>query len=566
MDVPPELARFNSEAAGFLSEFEDAIDYVGGSVFDLTMNGIPSFEVPEVCVDLEFEEVCVGGWGFAGTPGLCDAIFPASQFPELRDDDGDCTIDRLVNGLILPLFEESIGTLIDVTGLDVTALVEALANLDLTQPLLHLECVEFLVDLGPDAAVSEAAIVGDVLGIGFGFHVGFDFADPVGSVDDFVQGVIEQLLAPTSVECIGLNEELFTATPDVGEPELLLTIDAPNVVDEGAPLSLVGSFGAPLPADRAVKIDWGDGTVEPITIASGETGFTVEHTYVDDDPTATASDGVEIVATDLSSGSGAEAPRQDAEQVTVRNVAPTIVSVTPAGAVEEGWAQTFTVTLDDPGLTDTHRVWVEWGDQTTSSATVAAGQRTVTLDHRYRYDNPTQTPVDTYDVLVHATDDDLGRTTGRFPQTVRNVAPSGLRVELLSETVTEGAPAEFRVLVTDHMRSVFGEIVPLSTPQDAVAVLHPDSMSTIAKFDRELFATWLNYAGGAVGSDEGGQIQAEFAEVVYGAEQVRLDPTSTERELLDAIKALSDAERVRRSGRESCRMLATFPPRCRRSE
>jgi hypothetical protein len=99
------------------------------------------------------------------------------------------------------------------------------------------------------------------------------------------------------------------------------------------------------------------------------------------------------------------------------------------------------------------------------------------------------------------------------------------------------------LLVADHMSSVFGELVPLATPQDAVAVLHPDAMSTIAKLDRELFATWVNYASGSVGSDESGQIQPGFAEIVYGVEEVRLDPTSSDRELKDAIKALSDAER-----------------------
>ena len=47
---------------------------------------------------------------------------------------------------------------------------------------------------------------------------------------------------------------------------------------------------------------------------------------------------------------------------------------------------------------------------------------------------------------------------------------------------------------------------------------------------------------GAGGDDEGGQIQPGFADVVYAAEQVRLDPTSTDRDLNDAIKALSDAQ------------------------
>ena len=94
------------------------------------------------------------------------------------------------------------------------------------------------------------------------------------------------------------------------------------------------------------------------------------------------------------------------------------------------------------------------------------------------------------------------------------------------------------LLVADHMSSVLGDVVALATPEDAVAVLHPDVLSREAKLDRELLAAWINYAAGAVGSDADGWILPEFAEVVYEAERVRLDPSSTDRDLREATTAL----------------------------
>lgn len=772
IDVPDELEEFTSRAGGFVSEFDFAIDVVGGSVFDLVMNGIPSYGASSVCDEVfgwfGAEEVCDEIPGFGGTSGLCDAVFPASEFPGLRDGDGDCTMGRLVDTVIFPSFEDAMGELVDVTGLDTRDLVDALNGLVGDQPLLQLECAELLVEVGDDAAFGELAIAGSVFGLDLGFRAGLDATDPLSSMGDVVQDIVEQLVDPTSVDCIGFNHDLFVATPDVGDPAPLLTVSAPDVVDEGELFTLEGSFGVTLAADRVVEVDWGDGAVEQVTVATGETEFTIDHAYADDDPSGTASDLAEIVATDLSSGAGStEAPRQVAEQVTVHNVAPTVVSVTPAATVEEGRAQTFTVTLADPGAADTHTVYVDWGDQRVSSASLPAGQTTVELSHTYRDDDPTATPVDPYEVAVVAVDDDLGSGGRAVTQQVHNVAPAGLAVEVATEDLVEGAPVTFHVtwddpgladthsvyvdwadgadpvreavvrgareatlshtwgdngtfdvvvvvldddtgfavapvqievdnvdpvvaidrsstyaapggatfltragspvdvaatltdpgsddetftwtwgdgladaavdrvnppdddplpspsiqprdittsadhtydlsclywldldvvddddgahadrapvvvvgnepdtwprgwwyeeylhfgsgqpstkvddrtkachlLVADHMSSVLGDVVALATPEDAVAVLHPDVLSREAKLDRELLAAWINYASGAIGSDADGWILPEFAEVVYEAERVRLDPSSTDRDLREATAALRALQR-----------------------
>ena len=88
------------------------------------------------------------------------------------------------------------------------------------------------------------------------------------------------------------------------------------------------------------------------------------------------------------------------------------------------------------------------------------------------------------------------------------------------------------------MSGVLGEITPLSGPSDAVAVLAPDAMTRQTQFDRALLAVWLNYATGSVGSDAGGHILPQFADVAAEAEGVRLDPAATDNDLLRATLRL----------------------------
>jgi hypothetical protein len=472
--VPAHLDKFDREADAFLDKFEDIIDYAPGSFFNLVLNGIPEFgfegvDGPSftVCIfwtpfdGCEHEETfCVGAgevigddcwlvppFEFPGTPGICDAVFPASQFPGLRDSDGDCTRSRIVREVIFPVFE---GGLRDLLGFDVnlTSLLNKLMDTR-KEPLLALPCAEYFLKVGSGEAFSQLTFVAEVLGQPLGFRLGFDFFDPVNSVPDLFEDLIRQLLNPGSVSCLGYNEVFGRST--AAGPRL--TIEVPPVADEGAPVTLVGSFGQPLPEARTVTVAWGDLNVDTIEVPAGQAGFQVTHVHLDDNPTATASDVKRVVATDQSPGG-----RTAAKTMTLRNVDPVPVNLELlSGPIIEGARAEFELTFTDPGVDDTHWLMVDWGDgrrfNTTLGHTGDPRPRTVRLAHTYRDDDPSGTPADSYDITVTVVDDDTGEGTVVFPFTVHNRAPSdvGLRVTDFNGdgVVEENEPVQLRVTWAD---------------------------------------------------------------------------------------------------------------------
>ncbi|MDV3222750.1 hypothetical protein [Intrasporangium sp.] len=757
IEVPSELEAFVDRAEDFVDVWDFAIDHVGGNTFNLIMNGIPSYGGWEICFGVGPFEECIDFPGFGGTDGLCDVL------PGLDD----CTLEGIVDTYVIPAYEESMGAVADLSGIEeITDLIDGLVGLIDDQPLLRLSCAELYTELGDGAAFGDLTMVGSVFGVDFGLSLGLDVTDPVASVDDLVTSIIEQIASPGSATCHGFEHDLFTATPDVGDTEAVLTtLVVPELVTEGEQFTLEGSFSQPVAADHQVRVAWGDGQVEEVTVAVGEADFALDHVYADDDPSFTSSDLARIVVSDLSSGAGTSDDLRELEShVTIRNVAPVISGITSAGPVEEGRPQSFTVTFDDPGLPDNHRMNVSWGDGRVQAVNVPAGQRAVALTHTYRDDNPTGTPVDPYRLRIVLADDDQGTHSRTFDQPVQNVAPADLDVEIVTEELIEGQAVELHVAWTDpglqdghsiivdwgvgegfrrevavpigdreamirhawgdnglfdvtiavidddtgivqttipvevdnvdpdvgidrsttfdtpggptfltrvdvpleiganvsdpgsddetltwtwgdgapadavtdlvnppaadplpspsiqprdvsasavhtyllnclyfvdvaaedddagtalerapvvvvgdadwvgprgwwyeeyahigderpsdpfderekgcalaiaaHMSGVLGEITPLVGPSDAVTVLAPNAMSRAAQFDRELLAVWLNYATGSLGSDADGQILSQFADAVAEAEQVRLDATATDDELLRATLSL----------------------------
>ena len=469
--VPPELAAFADAYDDFVGDWDHILPHAPGSMFDLVMNGIPEFgfsgvEAPEyddcifwvpiegcveevtVCLGLSVSGGCyyVPPFEFDGTSGICDIVFPRSEFPDLRDDDGDCTVEGLIDGLVFPLIEGAMEEVTGIDDLDVRGLISALADAD--GPLLGLDCAEYTLRVRPTEAFSELTLVGEILGLPLGFRLGFDFFDPASSVPDLVGDLVDQILDPGSVTCSGYDEDLFGPGPLPDEPRL--TIDAPDIVDEGEEFTLTGSFGQPVDAARSVEVQWGDGTVETVEVATGETDFEAGHAYTDDDPTATSADVTQIVATDLSPGG-----RTDAEPVTVRNVAPTVTGMTlTTGPIVEGSSESFLVTFSDPGTADTHWLSIDWGDGTRSQHTLTDDAREATVTHVFADDDPTGTPADIKDVTVSVLDDDTGAGSGVFPFTVENGAPADVEVSLTSGadddgSVAEGAPLGLHVAWTD---------------------------------------------------------------------------------------------------------------------
>jgi hypothetical protein len=152
------------------------------------------------------------------------------------------------------------------------------------------------------------------------------------------------------------------------KPSQLALNRNPTVVSENGAVTLSGSFADPGTADtHQIAISWGDGTVDTVTLGTGVLTFAnIEHTYVDDNPTGSASDiaTISVTVVDDDQNTGVTATTT----VTVSNVAPTIDElVTPVDPVRHGTAVTVAVNFADVGAADTANVVFEWGDGTTSS-------------------------------------------------------------------------------------------------------------------------------------------------------------------------------------------------------
>ena len=230
-------------------------------------------------------------------------------------------------------------------------------------------------------------------------------------------------------------------TVDNVDPVVTLNLDA-TTVDENGTVTATGSVTdvGTLDTISSLDIDWGDGTVEAVTLQADGT-YSINHTYVDDDPSGTPSDdySVTITATDDDTGQGyANAT------VTVLNVNPVIV-LDPVADVDEGGDATLTGTITDIGLADTHEVYIDWGDGWSEYVTVVNGAFSAT--HTYEDDDPSGTASDVYTITATVEDDDTGSDTQTATLTVHNLPPTVV-IDPLSDT-NEGDTFYVSGMVTD---------------------------------------------------------------------------------------------------------------------
>jgi PKD domain/RTX calcium-binding nonapeptide repeat (4 copies) len=214
----------------------------------------------------------------------------------------------------------------------------------------------------------------------------------------------------------------------------ITSLSGPTSIDEGATLTLNGTFFDPGTQDTfTLLVNWGEGATQTYLLPAGATSFSISHQYLDDNPSGTASDvyPISLTLTDDDTGTGTTST-----MVTVNNVAPTIMSLTPASSINENDTFTLSGTFHDPGTQDTHTVVIDWGEGTTIITTAGPNPAGTTLNylgngdwafsatHRYLDDNPTGTASDTHAVAVSVTDDDTGTASASTSVTVNNVAPT----------------------------------------------------------------------------------------------------------------------------------------------
>lgn len=138
----------------------------------------------------------------------------------------------------------------------------------------------------------------------------------------------------------------------------------------------------------------------------------------------------------------------------VRPVNPEITGVqVSAVSVDEGGSITLTGQFLDPGSQSSHSVGVDWGDGEFDPLTsLALGDRSFSITHQYRDDNPTGTPADTNHIVVTVRDDDGLEDSATDSILVNNLPPEFTALSgdsPSSDPAEEGEPVTISGAFTD---------------------------------------------------------------------------------------------------------------------
>ena len=148
----------------------------------------------------------------------------------------------------------------------------------------------------------------------------------------------------------GTATDTTTVTVNNVAPTVNTPVVSPSPSNEGQSVVASATFSDPGTLDtHTCTVDYGDGAGPQAGTVSGTTCTGPSHTYVDDNPTGTASDPytVTIVVIDDDTGNGSNSVVH-----TVNNVAPVINSITTNGPVPQGQQVTITVDAADVGIND----------------------------------------------------------------------------------------------------------------------------------------------------------------------------------------------------------------------
>ncbi|MEP9378774.1 PKD domain-containing protein [Aquabacter sp. CN5-332] len=222
------------------------------------------------------------------------------------------------------------------------------------------------------------------------------------------------MVSVTAQDSDGATSAAVTATVMVNSvaPVVQGLVVTPNPAAEGGSLTLTGVVtDARAGSTQLVTIAWGDGTTSAGVTVNADGTFSATHTYQDN-----ATYTVSVTAQGSDGASSAAATTT----ATVLNTAPAIanIAITPA-SIREGESVTLTGTIVDIGTLDTQTVMVDWGDGTSSLATVGANGA-FSATHRY-LDQPADGT--SFLVTITATDDDGASTSLTTAVTVAAVPP-----------------------------------------------------------------------------------------------------------------------------------------------
>ena len=108
------------------------------------------------------------------------------------------------------------------------------------------------------------------------------------------------------------------------------------------------------------------------------------------------------------------------------------------------------VVIGDPGRLDAHTLNVRWGDDGEDVYDMMAGEKIVTISHRYADDDPSRTSSDEYVVMMTIMDDDGAYGEGTANVIVANLDPE---VRVTNMDVVEPNRVLISVMVKDPSAS-----------------------------------------------------------------------------------------------------------------
>lgn len=204
-----------------------------------------------------------------------------------------------------------------------------------------------------------------------------------------------------------------------------------EVFEDQSALAVV-SINDDFPMAHQVTIDWGDGSaVTVINAGVNQRDVLAAHQFLDD-PTGLGDGSFTVTAT-VTNALGESTTTSTT--ILVKNVAPTIDSLTITSPIDENGTATLTGTYSDPGSLDTHTLDIDWDGNGTFDQSVTVTGGTFSVSRQYLDDNPTGTVADGFNVNVRLRDDDGGQAVGAATLIVRNVAPTITDIKITTPIV-----------------------------------------------------------------------------------------------------------------------------------